>query len=245
LAWSDEFNGDAGAQPDPAIWTPMLGGTGWGNHELECYTSSRDNSFLDGSGDLVIAALKPTGGTRCSDNPHNAYTSARLSTEGLQASEYGRIEVRAELPTGVGIWPAIWALGTDHDVVTWPASGELDVAEVIGWAPTVVHGTVHGPTRKQSPYKLTGMVNSPSSLSTEFHSYSVDWDADSIAFAFDGTTYARFTRSAVAAQGAWVFDQPFYVLLDVAVGGDWPGSPDSTTVWPQQLIVDYVRVYEN
>ncbi len=244
LVWSDEFTGTAGAPPNPAYWTPQLGGSGWGNNELECYTDSRDNSALDGQGDLVITALAQTG-TLCSDQKKNNYTSARLSTQGLKAFQYGTIEVRAQMPTGAGIWPAIWALGANHATIGWPSSGEIDVSEVVGFQPSVVNGSVHGPITATNPYKLTSHVTLPAPVSNAFHIYSATWSATGISFSIDGQVYYSVSKADVTKLGGWVFDQPFYLLLNVAVGGNWPGSPNATTTWPQRMLVDYVRVYQS
>jgi beta-glucanase (GH16 family) len=244
LVWSDEFSGAAGAAANPAFWTPQLGGSGWGNDELECYTAARSNSALDGQGDLAITAL-PAPGTLCSDQKHNNYTSARLSTEGLKTFTYGTVEVRAQMPTGAGIWPAIWMLGQDHATLNWPSSGEMDISEIVGSMPSVVNGTVHGPVSKTVPYKLGNHYTMPAPVSNAFHIYAVTWTATSIVFSVDGHVYNTVTKAAATALGAWVFDQPFYLLLNVAVGGDWPGSPNASTTWPQKMLVDYVRVYQN
>jgi beta-glucanase (GH16 family) len=242
LVWSDEFAGAAGAAPDATSWKPVSGGDGWGNGELQCYTDSRENSIVDGKGYLVISA-RPTPGHACADGKYNEFTSARLITQGLRSFQYGTFEMRAKVPTGVGAWPAFWALGQDHETAGWPASGEIDVTEVLGREPTITHGSVHGPKADGSPFTLTGQRALPADLGTGFHVYSTTWTRDGISFAIDGEEYQRVTRAEVEAQGRWVFDQPFYLLLNVAVGGRWPGPPSASTTWPQQMVVDYVRVY--
>ncbi len=242
LVWSDEFAGAAGSAPDAASWQPVSGGHGWGNGELQCYTDSRDNSLVDGKGYLVISA-RSTPGHACADGTTNDYTSARLITQGLRSFQYGTFEMRAKVPTGVGAWPAFWALGQDHETAGWPASGEIDVTEVLGREPRVSHGSVHGPRADGTPYTVTGKQESPVDLGAGFHVYSATWTPDGISFAIDGTTYNTVTRAQVEAEGTWVFDQPFYLLLNVAVGGRWPGPPSAGTPWPQQMVVDYVRVY--
>ena len=243
LIWQDNFDGPAGSAPSSA-WTTVTGGSGWGNSELECYTSARGNSELDGSGDLTITALHDPGHV-CSDGQHNDYTSARLTTQGTKSFEYGHIEVRAKMPTGYGIWPAFWALGSDHDTSGWPASGEIDVTEVLGRQPQITHGSLHGPDASGQPYDVTGQVEAPVDLSTEFHVYSVDWAPESISFALDGKTFYTALKADVASSGRWVFDHPFYLLLNVAVGGSWALAPKATTTWPQVMTIDYVRVYSH
>jgi beta-glucanase (GH16 family) len=222
--WADEFNGPAGSGPDPAKWIFDLGATGWGNHELEDYT--RDNVFLDGHGHLVIRAIQIAG----------KYTSGRIKTQGLFEVQYGKIEARIQLPRGQGIWPAFWMLGKG----VWPQSGEIDVMENIGKEPNIVHGTVHGPG-----YSGAKGITSAHELSGDkFHVYGVEWSADSIDFLVDDKPYARVTHRSLPAGAVWVFDKPFFLLLNVAVGGDWPGRPDSTTRFPQSMLVDWVRVWK-
>jgi beta-glucanase (GH16 family) len=244
LVFSDDFSGPAGAPPNPANWKYMIGGNGWGNQELECYTSVRGNSALDGLGDLVITALKQPGHV-CADSHTTDYTSARLSTQGLQAFEYGTISMRAKMPVGKGAWPAFWALGADHDTAGWPQSGEIDATEVIGARPTIVHGSLHGPEASGKAYTITGAYTAPADLSLDFHVYSVTWTATEISFSVDGHEYFSVTKATVEKTGTWEFDQPFYLLLNVAVGGSWPGPPSPATSWPQQMVVDYVRVYQD
>ena len=223
--WADEFNGPAGSGPDPAKWIFDLGATGWGNHELEDYT--RDNVFLDGHGHLVIRAIQTAPGK---------YTSGRIKTQGLFEVQYGKIEARIKLPRGQGIWPAFWMLGKG----AWPQSGEIDVMENIGKEANLVHGTVHGPG-----YSGAKGITSAHELSAgKFHVYGVEWSADSIDFLVDGKSYARVTHASLPAGAAWVFDKPFFLLLNVAVGGDWPGRPDSTTRFPQSMLVDWVKVWK-
>ena len=238
LVWSDDFNGEAGAAPNPAIWTYDLGNnSGWGNQELENYTNSRDNSFQDGAGHLVIRALSPTPGR---------YTSARLKTQGLYALTYGKIEMRARIPFGQGLWPAFWMLGVDIDSNGWPSCGEIDIMENIGREPSTVHGTVHGPG-----YSGANGIGAPFPLpngqrfADGFHLYAVVWGPESVEFLVDDTPYKTVTPADLPQGATWVYSHPFFLLLNVAVGGSWPGNPDATTQFPQQMVVDYVRVYRN
>ena len=236
LVWSDEFNGPAGTAPDPAKWTYDLGASGWGNRELENYTNSRDNSFQDGSGNLVIRAIKSDA----------TYTSARLKTQGLYSVTYGKIEGRLQIPYGQGIWPAFWMLGDNSRARGWPAIGEIDIMENIGKEPSTVHGTVHGPG-----YSGGNGIGKPHGLAAgkrfadDFHVYSVVWTPDSLEFFVDGTSYHKLDKTGIPAGTTWAFDHPFFMILNVAVGGQWPGFPDATTTFPQQMKVDYIRVYQS
>jgi len=244
MVWSDEFSGPAGSAPDSSSWTPVTGGDGFGNQELECYTSSRDNSALDGKGFLVISARK-TPGHACSDGRVNDYTSARLTTKSLREFTHGTLTMRAKVPTGVGIWPAFWALGSNHDTAGWPFCGEIDVTEVLGRQNTLDHGSVHGPKSDGTPFSLTGTATAAQDLGQDFHVYAVSWTADRVSFSLDDHEFYAVTKADLERVGEWVFDQPFYLLLNVAVGGTWPGSPSDVTTWPQQMVVDYVRVYQD
>jgi beta-glucanase (GH16 family) len=235
LVWSDEFDGPANAAPDLTKWTYDLGQTGWGNAELENYTSSISNAFQDGSGHLVIQAVASAGG---------GYASARLKTQGLATFSYGKIEARIRIPFGQGIWPAFWMMGADITAVGWPHCGEIDIMENRGKEPATIHGTVHGPGYSAAkgigaPYKLPAGQR----FADEFHLFTVLRDQESVEFQVDGHTYKRVTPADLPAGAPWVFDHPFFLLLNVAVGGKWPGYPDATTHFPQRMVVDYVRVY--
>jgi beta-glucanase (GH16 family) len=242
LVWSDEFNAPDGSPTDASKWVEETGGSGWGNLELEYYTARPENSFQRG-GNLVIKVMKEkyTG----SDGVTRDYTSARLKTQGKFSQRYGRFEARIKIPKGQGIWPAFWMLGDDIDKFGWPKCGEIDIMESIGKEPALVHGTIHGPG-----YSGDKGIGSPFALPTnadfadDFHIYSVEWEPKVIRFYVDDHLYA--TRSpAELPQGAkWVYTHPFFLLLNVAVGGNWPGSPDATTHFPQTMLVDYLRVYK-
>lgn len=236
LAWSDEFSGPAGAKPDPAKWTYDVGARGWGNKELENYTNKRENVFLDGRGHLVIRALKEASGQ---------YTSARIKTQGLFSFTYGRAEARMKLPRTQGMWPAFWMLGNDITTLGWPACGEIDVMESLGREPTVVHGTVHGPGYS-GEHGVTAQYSLPGSpaLADDFHVYAADWMPDRIEFSIDDHVYATVTAESLPAGAKWVFTHPFFLILNLAIGGGWPGNPDSSTIFPQDYMIDYVRVYE-
>jgi beta-glucanase (GH16 family) len=242
LAWSDEFNGPAGSAPNPSSWRLETGGSGWGNEELETYTSGTANAAQDGAGNLVITARKEQTGTSCWYGPCQ-YTSARLITESKFAQAYGRFEARIKIPRGQGMWPAFWLLGDDIYTAGWPNSGEIDVMENIGKEPGTTHGSLHSPGHSGAN-SLTAAYTLPNgkALADDFHVYGVDWKPDSITWSVDGRAYATKTRADVGSN-PWPFDHPFFAILNVAVGGGWPGSPDASTSFPQRMLVDYVRVY--
>jgi beta-glucanase (GH16 family) len=231
-AWADEFDGPANAAPDAAKWTYDLGGGGWGNQELETYTNAPDNVHLDGDGHLIVRAI--ANGT--------AFTSARLKTQGRFTAQYGRLEARIKLPTGRGIWPAFWMLGSSITTAGWPQCGEIDVMENIGSEPSVNHGSVHGPGYSGGR-AITARYTLPGGgrFADAFHTFAIDWTPDRIVFSVDDAPYQTVTRASLPAGTAWVFDAPFFLLLNVAVGGTFPGPPDATTVFPQEMVVDYVR----
>jgi len=237
LVWSAEFQGPAGSAPDPAIWTYDLGATGWGNNEKENYTNSTDNAYLDGAGHLIIQAIA---------TPNGGYTSARLKTQGLYSVTYGKIEMRARIPFGQGIWPAFWMLGDDIDSAGWPRCGEIDIMENIGKEPSTVHGTVHGPG-----YSGGNGIGAPFLLpngqrfADDFHTFAVVWGPESVDFLVDNIAYKSVTTADLPAGTQWVFNHPFFLILNVAVGGNWPGDPDATTQFPQQMAVEYVRVFRS
>jgi beta-glucanase (GH16 family) len=242
LAWSDEFNGADGTSPDSSNWAYDIGGDGWGNNELEYYTNRPQNAQVK-SGNLVITAQKEvfTGANGVTRN----YTSARLKTQGLFSQAYGRFEARIKLPAGQGMWPAFWMLGNDIATIGWPQCGEIDIMENIGKEPDTVHGSLHGPSSKGPTSDFSEHFLLPAGLkfANDFHLYAVEWEPGSFRFFVDTTLYATRKQSQWPAGGTWAFEHPFFLLLNVAVGGDWPGSPDNSTVFPQQMLVDYVRVY--
>jgi beta-glucanase (GH16 family) len=235
LTWSDEFNGAAKALPDPGKWTYDLGAGGWGNQELETYTNQADNVSQDGQGHLVIRAIKTASG----------YTSARIKTQDKFSVQYGKIAVRMKIPHGQGMWPAFWMLGNDIKSARWPACGEIDVMENIGKEPSIVHGTIHGPGYSGSK-GISHQTALPRGqpLSDDFHVYSVEWSPAAITFFLDDKPYATVTPTDLPAGTHWVYDHPFFLLLNLAVGGDWPGNPDTTTQFPQAMVVDWVRAWK-
>ncbi len=242
LIMSDEF--DIDGAPDPALWTYDLGdGTqqglpaGWGNNELQVYTDNSENVTVE-NGLLVITAREGNSG---------GYTSARIKTQGLFEQQYGRFEARIRLPQGKGLWPAFWLLGNNCDQNPWPACGEIDVMEYLGNKPTVVFGSVHGPNYSgaesiSKEYELTN-----DRFDTGFHVFGIEWSPNQINYYVDDVLYQSITPETIADEtngnGTWVFDNSFYIIMNVAVGGNLPGSPDANTTFPQRMFVDYVRVY--
>ena len=256
--WSDEFDGAAQQVPDPTKWTYQTGNeNGWGNGEEEIYcaprgenprgcNSKQPNAFLDGSGHLVLRAER---------NPDGQWTSARMTTGGLKDFQYGRIEARMKLPVGAGLWPSFWMLGSDFSKVGWPASGSVTVAENVsltqrtnGLGPQMIRATVHGPRY----YGANGLWHDfllPDGGRVDdsgFHTYGIIWSPGMIQFYVDDPADVYYVQDAndIPAGGEWVFDHPFYLLMNLAVGGDWPGAPNASTPNPSDLLVDYVRVYK-
>ncbi len=242
LVWSDEFSGPDGSLPDPSKWTYDIGGSGWGNRELEYYTNRPANAHIE-KGNLVITALRET--YTGADGVTRAYTSARLKTQGHFAQAYGRFEARIKIPEGQGMWPAFWMLGDDISTAGWPNCGEIDIMENVGKEPGTIHGSLHGPSTIGRTSDLTSIFKLPAgeNFADSFHLYAIEWEPGAVRFYVDTNLYASFNSSQWLAGGKWVFDHPFFILLNVAVGGDWPGSPDASTAFPQRMLVDYVRVY--
>ena len=242
LTWSDEFNGPNGSPANPAKWSFDIGGNGWGNNELESYTNRTTNAALH-DGALVIRALKET--YTGPDGITRNYTSARLLTKNKFSRTYGRFEARIKVPYGQGIWPAFWMLGANIDTARWPNCGEIDIMENIGKEPSIVHGTLHGPGYSggngiSAAYTLPGGRK----FSDDFHTFAVEWEPNVMRFYVDGRLHKTRTPADLPSGASWVFDHPFFIILNVAVGGNWPGNPDATTVFPQLMKVDYVRVYQ-
>jgi beta-glucanase (GH16 family) len=242
LTWSDEFNAPDGSSPNPAKWNIVTGSKGFGNNELEIYTGHTANVHQQ-DGNLVITAQKED--LPGPDGVPRHYTSARINTQGLFAQKYGRFEARIKLPAGKGIWPAFWLLGDDHETNHWPNCGEIDIIETIG-APDTMYSTIHGPGYNGSKGPSTKYVLPPGeAVNTAFHIYAVEWSPNDLKFFLDGHLVVERTPADLPAGTKWVYDHPFYILLNLAVGGNWPGSPDASTAFPQQMLVDYVRVYSH
>lgn len=245
-AFKDDFCGPAGSPPDTAKWTAEIGGGGWGNQELEYYRNSTENAYLDGSGVLVIKAIKmPLPLTlSCWYGPCE-YTSARVITKGKFDLKYGRFEARIKVPRGQGVWPAFWLLGSNIDTVGWPQSGEIDIMENIGREPTTVHGTIHGPGYSgASGIGAAFSLTNNAVFADDFHVYAIEWAAGEIRWYVDGVNYQTIRTQNIPAGTTWAFDHPFFIILNFAVGGGWPGNPDASTVFPQTMQIDYVRVFK-
>ncbi len=235
LVWSDEFGGSAGTPPDPSKWTYDIG-TDWGNSQLEFDTSRPSNVSLDGQGRLAITArVEPYQG--------RSYTSGRINTRGLFDQTKGRFEARIQLPIGRGLWPAFWLLGSDVGTTGWPGCGEIDIMEYRGQEPARVHGSLHGPGYSGAGALTRSFTLSNGRFSDGFHVFAVEWRTNEIRYLVDDVVYQTITPSSLPANGRWVFDHPFTIILNLAVGGNYVGPPDITTTFPQTMLVDYVRVY--
>jgi beta-glucanase (GH16 family) len=233
-SFTDDFNGAAGSPADASKWNYETGDN-VNNHEREYYTSGTNNAALDGQGHLVITAKKENPGNYNCWYGRCEYTSARLNTSGKFSQAYGHFETRMKLPRGQGMWPAFWMLGGGN----WPTDGEIDVMENVGFEPNTVHGTIHGPG--YSGANGIGAAYNGPNFSDDFHTYAVDWSPNKIVWSVDGTAYQ--TRTPADLNGnRWVYDHNFFVIMNLAVGGYWPGDPNSSTQFPQQLVVDYVHV---
>ena len=235
LIWADEFNRDG--LPDTSKWGNDIGGGGWGNNELEYYTGNRLENARIQNGHLIIEARKE-------DFQNSKYTSSRMVSKNKGDWKYGRIEVKAKLPKGRGIWPAIWMLPTKWVYGGWPASGEIDIMEFVGYMPDSVFGSVHTKlynhsigTQKTGGLELKDLVSA-------FHVYAIEWNEDQISFFADDKKYYEF-RNEKSGSGAWPFDQDFHIILNVAVGGNWGGAYGvDDSIFPQKMEIDYVRVYK-
>jgi beta-glucanase (GH16 family) len=235
IVWQDEFDGP---RLDLNNWTFDIGGNGWGNAEWQAYTDEPENVRIE-DGMLVIEAREDS--TLPAGRP---YSSARIKTQGLHAWQYGRIEARMKLPYGQGIWPAFWMLGENINDVGWPTAGEIDIMEHVGKEPNRIYATVHAPGYSGGSEGATSNLLVPTdTLKNDFHVFAIEWEENEIRWYFDDQQYFKLTPDDVPE--AWIFDHPFFIILNLAVGGRWPGYPDKTTVFPQFLYVDYVRVYQN
>jgi len=237
LVWADEFEGPAGQSPDSTKWAYDIGtgDNGWGNQELQYYTDRPENVSLDGQGNLVITAISEQYGGQ-------PFTSARIKTEGLFEQTYGRFEARIKLPYGPGLWPAFWLLGTDISTVGWPECGEIDIMEYRGQQPNLIHSTVHGPgySGGGGVSKSYGFENDR--FDVDFHLFAVEWGKDFIRFYVDDVMFQELNPGDLS--GTWVFDNSFFMIFNVAVGGNYVGFPTSETPFPQDMVIDYVRVYK-
>ena len=240
LVWSDEFEG---TELDLTKWTYQIGRganygiPNWGNNELQYYTDHEDNLYLE-DGKLHIRAKEQQMGTA-------NYTSARIRSMNKGDWTYGRFEARAKLPKGQGLWPAIWMMPTESVYGGWPQSGEIDIMELIGHEPHVVHGTIHYGPPWPDNLEISGSTSlSEGTFNDDFHVFSIEWGTNYIRWFLNDQLYALVLRHQLQPHN-WPFDQDFHWILNVAVGGNWPGNPDETTEFPQEMIIDYVRVYQD
>lgn len=243
LAWGDDFTGPAGTSPDKSKWVYDLGGEPqWGNQEWQYYTNRPENIALDGGGNLAITARKEklAGMSGCAYGSCDI-TSGRITTNGTFGQKYGRLEANIKVPKGQGMWPAFWMMGVNSDQVSWPACGEIDIMETVGKTPKTVEGTAHGTGFPGSGIGGDLTIGTP--LADAFHTYAIEWDAASITWYLDTTAYFTVKKSQLTSGQQWAFDQPFYFLLNLAVGGEMPGSPDASTPYPNTMLVNYVHAY--
>jgi beta-glucanase (GH16 family) len=236
MVWEDEFEGSAGQLPDAGNWRFDIG-TDWGNAQLEYDTDRPENVSLDGEGHLAIVARREA-------YQGQDYTSGRINTSGLFDFTYGRVEARIQLPAGQGIWPAFWLLGANFPAVGWPACGEIDVMEYRGQEPAVVHGSLHGPGYFGAGAVTEAHERPDGGYDGAFHVFAVEWHEDEITWMIDGLPYHSVTPGDLPPGRPWVFDHPFFIILNVAVGGHFVGPPDASTPFPQTMLVDWVRVYQ-
>ena len=234
LVWQDEFDGPQDQSPDPTKWTYDIG-TDWGNAQLEYDTDRPENVSLDGEGNLVITA-------RREQYAGQPFTSARIKTQGLFEQTYGRFEARIKMPWGPGIWPAFWLLGSNIETVGWPQCGEIDIMEYRGQQTNLIHGTVHGPGYSGGGAVTKSYGFEQARFDTDFHLFAVEWGKDYLRFYVDDILYQEIKPEDLP--GPWVFDKPFFIILNVAVGGNYVGFPTSETPFPQTMLIDYVRVYK-
>jgi beta-glucanase (GH16 family) len=240
LTWDDEFSGPNGSSPDPAKWIVESGGNGWGNGELEYYTPRPENLRLE-NGNLVIEAVKEEFAG--SEGVKRRYTSGRLKTQGRFSQAYGRFEARIQIPSGQGVWPAFWLLGDNYPTASWPVCGEIDVMENVDVDKSKIHGSIHGPGYSAKKSLTSSYALANWQFSDDFHVFAVEWEPQVIRFYVDDKLYATRSPADLPKGAKWVFDHPFFLILNLAVGGNLPASPDISTDFPQRMLVDYVRVY--
>jgi len=233
--FADEFNGAAGTGIDKSKWNVETGNNSGNNREYQYYTNSTSNASMDGQGHLVITARKENPGNYQCWNGRCQYTSARFNTSGKFSQAYGHFEIRMKMSKGQGMWPAFWMLGGG----SWPNDGEIDVMENIGREPNTVHGTIHGPGYSGAN-GIGSAFNGPR-FSDGFHTFRLDWSPNLLVWSVDGQQFERRTPADLGGK-KWVYNHPFFIILNLAVGGDWPGAPNSSTPFPNTIVVDYVHV---
>ncbi|WP_235299501.1 glycoside hydrolase family 16 protein [Portibacter marinus] len=229
LVWEEDFTGST---LNEEFFNYELGDNGWGNNELQNYTNDQENAFVENS-NLTIRA-KDLGGK---------YTSARLTTQDKKEFKFGRIDVRAKLPKGQGIWPAIWMLGENIDEVSWPACGEIDIMELVGHQPKTVHGTAHWGLRGEASTYKTSSKSIADNFADAYHVFSIVWEFNQITWYLDEEKFHSIDASQTQGK-PYPFNNEFFFILNIAVGGNWPGSPDETTEFPQEMNIDYIRVFQ-
>ena len=237
LVWQDEFDGPDGQSPDTLKWTFDIGtgNNGWGNQELQYYTDRQENVSMDGIGNLAITARRESFGGR-------PFTSARINTQGLFEQAYGRFEARIKLPYGPGIWPAFWLLGSNIETVNWPECGEIDIMECRGQQTSLIQWTVHGPGYSGGSSITKNFGYQQNRFDVDFHLFAVEWGNNYLRFYVDDVLYQEIKPEDLP--GRWVFDKPFFIILNIAVGGSYVGFTTSETPFPQTMLIDYVRVYK-
>ncbi|MET7398199.1 ricin-type beta-trefoil lectin domain protein [Dactylosporangium sp. NPDC005572] len=235
VVWNEEFNGASGQGVDSSKWSFDTGGGGFGNQELEYYNSGTSNVFQDGQGNLVIEARRESGGRSCWYGTCQ-WTSGRIQTSGKFTQLYGHIEARIQVPKGPGLWPAFWMLGGG----TWPNGGEIDIMENVGRDPNTVYGTVHGPGYSGGS-AVGGTRNIGQPVGNAFHVFAIDWSPNLIVWTLDGAEYFRATPASLRGN-RWVFDHPFFIILNLAVGGNFPGAPNTSTPAINRMLIDYIHV---
>lgn len=242
LVWSDEFDAASGTPVDTLKWSFDLGDgcsvglCGWGNNEKEFYTAASENVAPNGLGQLAITARRATVGS-------SRYTSAKIKTKGKMLARPGRVEARIKLPSGQGLWPAFWMLGSNHPGTPWPQCGEIDIMENRGSNSSSTSSALHGPGYSgATPFARAYSLQS-GTFADDFHVFAVEWETDQVRFYIDGALHYKVDRPEAERFGAWVFDQPFYVILNLAVGGNFDGDPKSDAIFPATMLIDYVRMY--
>ncbi|MEV8379042.1 glycoside hydrolase family 16 protein [Kribbella sp. NPDC056861] len=245
LTFSQEFNNAAGARPDSTKWNYDLGGEPtWGNEEWQYYTNRPQNVQMDGKGNLVISARKEklAGMANCQFGTCDI-TSGRITTRNKFNQKYGKWEARIKVPAGQGLWPAFWMMGNNDDVVDWPGNGEIDVMEIVGNEPSTTYGTAHGPGYSGENGPGGSKTLASGKFADTYHTFTMEWWPSSITWYLDGVKFKSISKGGLPVGKQWVFDHNFYILLNLAVGGTWPGPPNSATKFPANLLIDYVRVY--
>ena len=241
LMWSDEFDAEAGTPINDEFWTCEVGGHGFGNNQLEFNNDRTENVSHDGNGNLVISAREEALDDASCWYGACSHTSARCNTQDKVEFTYGRVEARIQVPTAQGIWPAFWMLGVEFPSVEWPLSGEIDILEHVG-EPNLVYNAIHGPGYSGGS-NLGGVYRTDEPVADDFHVYAIDWDENVIRWYVDGELVNLISSNAMNGN-TWVYNQDFFMIMNLAVGGFWPGNPDETTEFPQNMVIDYVRVYQ-